>query len=508
MGIFKALKNTFQRTKYAIFRSRDIRQEYETLKKDPLKPKAKIRYQDTLTEQMFNAELRIDAYAQSNNLYDNDDVGSILETNVRLAIGQTGGMPVFTGKGAKEAQNTFNTWKKSAGYAEGEHWHDMLELILRTVKLHGDCLVLMDPDLTGNKLRVWDADQIVNINDTDFRKFCDTFGGYDSDEHNDKTRWKQVEGVLMDTTGRVIGYFVTSLRNRMAVKLEDATFLPIGLARRVVATKKITQYRGEPLFLPNSDLTLDTRSLIKSEVKSGMINAEHAFFIKRPATLLGDAIGDLSDEQIVDGTTVSEDQLAKMREKAEANTDYKAFKGKSAIGFIGDNEDVIKMDNASRPALPIQQWMDKMNDANGKRLGVMSCLARGRADNSYSSGQIEVSISWASFAEDQKMLERQVVDYVCDILCPGVAYTVTWPEAFEIDPQKSEATKDARLRGGRTTFEEMLGPYWQQKLLQLAKEKKFLEENGLENLSFFQSVSGASAEIKTDDNTTNKGEQQ
>ena len=106
------------------------------------------------------------------------------------------------------------------------------------------------------------------------------------------------------------------------------------------------------------------------------------------------------------------------------------------------------------------------------------------------------------------MLERQVVDYVCDILCPGVAYTVTWPEAFEIDPQKSEATKDARLRGGRTTFEEMLGPYWQQKLLQLAKEKRFLEENGLENLSFFQSVSGASAEIKTDDNTTNKGEQQ
>ena len=220
------------------------------------------------------------------------------------------------------------------------------------------------------------------------------------------------------------------------------------------------------------------------------------------------SVGCVSDEQIVDGTTVSEDQLAKMREKAEANTDYKAFKGKSAIGFIGNDEDVIKMDNASRPALPIQQWMDKMNDANGKRLGVMSCLARGRADNSYSSGQIEVSISWASFAEDQKMLERQVVDYVCDILCPGVAYTVTWPEAFEIDPQKSEATKDARLRGGRTTFEEMLGPYWQQKLLQLAKEKRFLEENGLENLSFFQSVSGASAEIKTDDNTTNKGEQQ
>ena len=147
-----------------------------------------------------------------------------------------------------------------------------------------------------------------------------------------------------------------------------------------------------------------------------------------------------------------------------------------------------------------------MNDINGKRLGMMSCLSRGRADNSYSSGQIEVSISWAAFEDDQKLLERQVVDYVCKILCPGVAYTVTWPQAFEVDPQKSEATKDARLRGGRTTFRELLGPHWKEQLIELAEEKRFIIDHGLDNLSFLQSVSGAL--VKTDDNTSENNEEQ
>ena len=72
-------------------------------------------------------------------------------------------------------------------------------------------------------------------------------------------------------------------------------------------------------------------------------------------------------------------------------------------------------------------------------------------------------------------------------------YVVSWPRQFEIDPDKAERTLDARLRGGRTTYRDLLGPTWRDQLAQLAEEKKLLEELGLGNLAFFQTASGATA---------------
>lgn len=478
---------------------------YDALTPDPSRPTLPIRWDPTETEQMFTADKRIKSYAWADHLYDNDDIGSILDTIVRLTIGIKGGIPIFTGENGKAAQTIFDTWKKSAGFVEGEHWQDLLSLILRTVKMHGDCIILMDPDFTDNKLRIWDSDQICNLADTDFRKVCDEHGWYDSERHNNDTRWRQVEGVVVNTQGRVMGYFVTSRRNQYSVDQTDATFLPAGLARRVSLRKKITQYRGESIFLPSCEITDDTRSLIKSEVASARIHSEHAFFIKNGTTGVGGALDGMTTEQAVADTDVTEEQIENLKAKAAGITDYQAFVGKSAIGKIGNDQDIINLDNGNRPAATIQQWKDKLDDANGKRLGVMSCLARGRADNSYSSGQIELTISWTSFEESQKMLERQVVDYVCDILCPGVPYTVVWPKEFEIDPLKGEQTKDMQIRGGRTDYEELLGPYWKEKLKKLAEQKKFLEENGLTNLSFFQSASGAQVEEQTTDEETEKG---
>lgn len=508
MKVPQIIKNILPKKALVLFTAASPKQEYDALKPDDKRENPTIRTDATETEQMFTADKRIKSYIWADHLYDNDGIGSTLDTIVRLAVGTKGGIPIFTGDGAEEAQQKFDKWKKAAGFAEDEHWQDLLGLILRIVKLHGDCVILMDNELTGGKLRIWDADQICNITDADFRKTCDEHGWYDGEDHNDDTRWRQVEGVVIDTMGRVQGYFVTPLRNRYSVGGNASTFLPVDLARRVSSHKKITQYRGESVFLPTCEITEDTRSLIKSEVASARLNAEHSFFIKRSPVTIGGELDGLTAEQVVDGTDISEEQVAQIKQAAKNTTDYSAFDGKAAIGFIGSDQDVIKMDNANRPAAAIQQWLDKLDDANGKRLGVMSCLARGRADNSYSSGQIELSISWSSFEEYQKMLERQVVDYVCEILCPGVSYTVTWPKAFEIDPQKAEQTKDMQLRGGRTDFEELLGPYWKKKLQKLADQKKFLEENGLTNLSFFQTPSGAQAQEQTEDDDNDNGNQQ
>ena len=477
----------------AAIRPPHVSNRYDALKTDPLRTKPEIRYDLSQTEQMFTAEKRVIAYAMADNLYDNDDVGSTLETCIRTTIGTSGGTPLFIGPDGPAAQERFDAWKKSAGFTENEHYSDMLSLILRLVKLHGDCLILMDEDLTGSKLRVWDADQICSIGATDFLAWCEANGGYDI-INEQKTYWRQIEGVVVNAYGQVKGYFATSLRNRYAVTINDAVFLPATLARRIAYHRKHTQYRGEPLFLPNSQLTEDTRSLLKSEVQAARNAAELSFILKRgsgpenkPLSALLDG---MTSEQATEGLSISADDLDTLKEASKSVTDFTAFEGHSSIGEIPHDADVIKL-SSDRPSAAVQSWIDNLADSNGKRMGVMSLFSRGRADNSYSSGQIEISISWKQFEEDHKLLERQVVDYICGVLCPGCPYIVEWPKPFEIDPHKAEATLDARLRGGRTTLQEILGPRYQEKLQQLSEEKKLLEKLGLTNLSFFQTASGA-----------------
>lgn len=475
------------------------RAEYDALKDDPHREPINIRTELTQTEQMFSAEKRVKAYVQSSNLYDNDNVGSTLDTAIRLTIGAKGGIPQFIDDGSTQAQKIFNAWKRQAGHAEGENFSDLLALILRTVKLHGDCLILLDPLLTHGRLRIYDADQIVNI--INFDAWA---------RENNMENCRQVEGVVIDQEGCVQGYFVTGLRNRYAVPASDATFLSVDICRRVSYHRKITQYRGEPLFLPNARITADTRSLIESEVQAARNAAEMSLVIKdAPGATDGkikELLGGLDPATAAEGTDFTEEDIAELTDAAKSDRTYDAFSGRASIVHVPNGTDVQELNNSQRPSSSITSWMDQLADANGKRLGVMSCLARGRADNSYSSGQIELAISWSQFEEDQKLLERQVVDYVCAILCPGVNYVVLWPRQFEIDPDKAEKTLDARLRGGRTTYRDLLGPTWREQLMQLAEEKRILEEIGLTNLAFFQTASGAQAIDVTDTEEQNDAE--
>jgi len=462
--------------------------KYDSLRDRRDRPPRDISMELTRTEQAFRGQDRVYAYHDADQLYDNDAIGSTLDTCIRLTLGQQGGYPAFLDD---SIQAQFDAWKGTCGWQEGEHWHDMLALILRAVKLHGDCLVLCDKDITGGKVRVWDADQICSINPSDFQRECREHGWYDG-EPSDDNQYRQVEGVVTDTQGRVKGWYVTGLRNRTVVGIDDATFIPATLGRLVKRSKYITQYRGEPIFLANAELTADTRSLIKSEVCAAANSAQMPLVVEMASTGqtgIGALLEGITPEELTDGTDISPDDLGALTQAAVSEETFKAYQGRATIAMVPNGTKVQSL-APDRPSAQVSEWMDTLADENGKRMGVMSCLSRGRADNSYSSGQIELEISWAAFHEDQKMLERQVVDYVMQALYPGASYVVTWPRVMEIDPEKAQKTLDAELAGGRTTYKDILGPNWEKKLTQLSEEKKLLEKLGLTNMSFFQGKSG------------------
>ena len=468
--------------------NRTLVARYDSLKRAPTRKVVEIRTDLSETEQMFQAEKRILAYAKCDNLYDNTPLASIVDTSVRLTIGKRGGTPLFTGEDRDTMQAWFTRWKRHAGYAEGESYYEMLSLILRLVKLHGDCLVWLDPVLTDGKIRVFDADQICNVSIPDFERW--------RDERDLPESCRQVEGVVVDGTGRVHGYFVTMLRNRYSVNLDDAMFLPASVCRRVSYHRKHSQYRGEPAaFLANEELTEDFKSLLKSEVAAAKLNSELPLIVEQPEGMDADSISSLiegyaSIDEMAQDTGVDAEELERIGNTHDAKT-FQAYEGKAAIASVANGTKVTNLNNANRPSPQIQSFVDLLNDTNGRSLGVMSCLSRGRADNSYSSGQIELEISWKAFEEDQKLLERSVVDYIMETLWPSSQYEVYWEKSIQIDPEKYEKTCDMALRGGRTTYRDILGTDWRNTLDQLAIEKKYLKEIGLDNLSFFQTSSGA-----------------
>ena len=103
---------------------RIMRNQYEALRPDHRRPPLDIRTDATLTQQEFRADQRIRAYGLGNLAYENDPVGAIVDTCVRLTVGTQGGRPFFTGDDASQWQVLWNEWARHAGFAEGENWNE------------------------------------------------------------------------------------------------------------------------------------------------------------------------------------------------------------------------------------------------------------------------------------------------------------------------------------------------------------------------------------------------
>lgn len=481
----------------AFMNARNLQARYDSLKPEYERPRPQVRTDFTETEQVFNVlggRTRPVMYAEADQLYDNSPVGAQVDDIVRLSIGSNGGEPIFIGDNAEFQQKFFDDWKKNCGWYSDETFNEMLCMILRAVLVHGDCLVVIDDVLTEGKLAVYDADQVTNIGNFEDWRIANGLP--------EGTR--QVEGVVLSPVGRVLGYFLSAMRNMSYVCPENATFIPASIGHLVFLKKKITQYRGESSLVPNFDLSQDTDDLLKAEVRAAQLTAEHALVIEEPegfgnSQLAGVLEGFTDEEQsdLTNSVGLSNEDIQMLESVAKEGENFKDYSGKSAIAYTPSGTKVTNLNNSQRPSTQILDWTNRLADTTGKRLGMMSSLSRGRAENSYSSGRIEIELSWMAFREYQQLLEKQVVDYVVSYLLPHSEYICEWTKAFEVDEEKSIKCTNLQLQNGTLSYQQLLGPRWQEKLKQVAIEKKYLEELDLTNLTVFQTTSGAVIEEAT-----------
>lgn len=471
------------------YRIRAAQACYTTLEQDAHRKLPEYRSGRTETQQVMPSYRRLLAYRFGDRAYDNEIPGAIVDTTIRLTIGARGGRPYFTGDNADELQRRWDRWAAHCGHQEDEAWPEMLGIALRAAKTHGDCLALIHPDLTGGKLRLWDADQIVDH--ADFPGWCAARGWHAAMGEMDYG-YRQVAGAVTDPEGRVVGYFVTCLRQQASASGDAITFLPASLCRRISTRLKISQYRGESAMLPLEELTHSTTSLIKSEVAAANNFSQLSFLVIRPpgggdmqsATIEGaidPETGMVRDDVAAMLPGGSNDPRELIRQTVQGPPDMTQIEGKSAYGSLPYGSEVRELRNSDRPSTSIQAWLDRAADLSGQRLGVQSCLARGRNDASYSAGQLELAISWAKIQEDQAMLERQLIDYAVGVVCPEATdWEVQWPAMIDIDPARTQAAADAAIRGGRETYQQQVGPEWRGRLRAMKQVLDYCREIGLD----------------------------
>ncbi len=451
----------------------------------------------TETEQWFTSDKRLLAYAQCDEISDNSAVGSILDIACRLTIGDKL-TPVFTGEDGEFWQSVWNSWARKCGYDEDEDWHTMLGIVLRAVLKHGDCFLCLD-DIFDGKLRIWDADQCTNI--SDFQNWLADRGA--------PATWRCVEGVVLSEEGRVQGYFLTSLRNRQGVDSSEAIYLPREMCLRLSLKRKITEVRGEPTaILRQEQVSQDSNDLLKAEIASGKLASELSLVVKQspgydPSGMGGilEGLPEDEKEEALGEAGITDADLDALKEVAMDSKTFAAF-GKAAIVQVPAGTEVENL-TPQRPSNQMMSWQGMLDTSVGKSLGMMSCLSNGRADNSFSSGEIELEISWTAFQEYARMLSR-LVDYCAERICPHQPYEISYTSPISIDSEKEEKVLTMRLQSGRSTYREQLGPNYRKKLEQLASEKKMLEKLGLSNLApFSQTISGA---VIPDEDGTDKEE--
>lgn len=495
MGILSAISRLLgtgsaaQKAASVACRIQAARACYTALERDDHEKLPEYRAGRTETQQVLPSYRRLLSYRFGDRAYDNEIPGAIIDTTIRLTIGAHGGRPYFTGGNADELQSRWDAWAKRCGHQEDEAWPEMLAIALRAAKTHGDCLALIHPALTGGKLRLWDSDQIVN--NADFLGWCAQRGLHAAMSETDYG-WRQVEGAVTDPEGRVAGYFVTCLRQQSVASGDFVTYLPADICRRVSTRLKISQYRGESAMLPLEELTHSTTSLIKSEVAAANNFSQLSFLIIRPPG--GGDVQSAAIEGAIDPETGmvrddvaallpggSNDPRELIRQTVAAPPEMKQIEGKSAYGSLPYGSEVRELRNSDRPSTSIQAWLDRAADLSGQRLGVQSCLARGRNDASYSAGQLELAISWAKIQEDQAMLERQLIDYAVGVVCPeATKWEVQWPAMIDIDPARTQAAADAAIRGGRETYQQQVGPEWRGRLRAMKQVLDYCAEIGLD----------------------------
>ena len=402
---------------------------------------------------------------------------------------------------------------------------DLCQQLVSSVIREGDVLVVFDDGFArdSGQLLTYEADQLVRMDDADFARL---YPGC-----------RQVAGVILDDVDAIYGYIVSHVRitDDMRVRPNGLWILPAekclvyttDQAVLLAARYRPGQIRGVPEMLPVSICLDDADEMIKSELLTAKMGAKtwatvyesEATQTARTDSELTQAIEAMEKAGNVDpqtGHLIDPDAIPSAASVTAADRPHYASidDTDSAIVTYMEGRDRMDIHTPNRPNLHTDEFFRARNADAAAAIGLARSHSEMYVHSSYTAFRGESLMTWESVYDRQRKLYRQLLDWLAvkvieraisvGDLAPAPADAANWrdkitwslPKMPAIDELRATEANAAALKSGLTTFKDLLGSEWDEKLEQLSREVEKIRELGLP-VSILETVSGAPAENNT-----------
>ena len=392
-------------------------------------------------------------------------------------------------------------WAPHCEFTYGKSLNWILKTIITAEDVGGNVILVFDDGiLTGGEgtgtIRGFEADEIAGVQDAEFAaRFPKSF--------------RQSGGFVYDNFGRFAGAFVSTAQRGMQT-FEKGKFITLrrvsperSECRRqlnagctsaanwiaIGPMRRFNQGRAVPPGASALTTAVDLHEILSSETLAAKFNAQ----------LVGQIIHDIGgDSTPAPGFSAPTDKPAATDKDAET-VKRVTLEHLRNIGIrYQDMPEGVKMEllDTKRPNANMPQFVDFLTGLIGGTHGLARVYSTMKAQTSYTAFRGEQVMTWPSFEEAQKDLEREVCDWAARL---AIARAVkrgeiaaalpddweymlawTWPKMREVSEKDAQAALEKKLQNGVTSISRELAPGEFDKLMEERKrEKKAFDEAGL-----------------------------
>lgn len=455
------------------------------------------------------------------------NLGRNLERNFTNAKGMLRQIKVnvIGHKGKVQFHTENKQWNKDAAFeinsvfakeadSRGDlHLCDLAQLTIAAQKREGNVLMAFDDfDEDDGKLIFWESDQLATVKADDWKNGAEAHHKNPDEGHewydliDEKVMpYHQANGIIRDLKGREVAYVATGCRGQAVTALTDCMILPRGSAKLLRKPWRFNQGLCHGEMLTASADMGDCYEMRAKELQSAKVAASYAGVVTRK-----DATSDYDDPTSVtslpENLGKSTDEIADELAGTTPNYDRLEALTGGYMEYMAEDDDFRILD-FNRPNPNLAPFFEFAQASAGASLGLAKCYSKLSADSSYTSFRGDMILTWATFKDDQKWMERQFFDWVAvrriqwaidkgRLDAPDTdlwEYLMSWefPTMPQVDELKEEKAIAQRLKNGRTDWAQLLGPNWEEILRNgLGKQLAVIQELGLP-LEFLETKAGA-----------------
>ena len=419
-------------------------------------------------------------------------------------------------------------WAPHCEFTYGKSLNWILKTIVTAEDVGGNVILVFDDGiLTGGNgtgtIRGFEADEIAGVQDAEFAaRFPKSY--------------RQSGGFVYDNFGRFAGAFVSTVQRGMQT-FEKGKFITLrrvsperSECRRqlnagctsaanwiaIGPMRRFNQGRAVPPGASALTTAVDLHEILSSETLAAKFNAQ----------LVGQIIHELDDDtSAAPGFGAPTDKGANGTDAAAEAVKRVTLEHLRNIGIrYQDMPPKVKMEllDTKRPNANMPQFVDFLTGLIGGTHGLARVYSTMKAQTSYTAFRGEQVMTWPSFEEAQKDLEREVCDWAARL---AIARAVkrgeiaaalpddweymlawTWPKMREVSEKDAQAALKLKLENGATSLQRELGPGEFDKIIaERKREKQAFDDAGL-IYPGTTTASGAMVEETGDEDTETKPE--